>query len=248
MKLETKNKQWKVGALCGVVLASGTMAAWAMSSGITLKMNGKVASGDVRTIEGKTYVPIGDVARALGMVVVKKGGDWEIKKAGGTYQVGDLSGKIGDVLYDGKWRFQVLGVEKPDSFKMRTDSYPYDSYSVSTYDRDSRTMRPKDGYNLIIIKVRVTNTQKVPQTLWTAISDKALRTALTNTDGESFPPLAYDYEGAPTVTKAMLPGSSMTFPIIFGIRNDAVLKDLVFTLKNNDSFAKGSDARVSLTQ
>lgn len=238
---------WKNGAFCALVVCGGAVA-FAANSGVRLIVNGKPASSDVRTIDGKTYVPLADVAKSLGMVAVKNGGAWEMKKAGGTYQVGDLSGKVGDVLYDGKWRFQVLEVSTPDSFKMRTDSYPYDSYSVSTYDRDTRTMAPKDGYKMVVIKVRVTNTLKVPQTMWTAISDKTMRTALTNADGESSPPLAYDYEGAPTLTKPMLPGAALTFPIIFAIRNDAVLKDLVFTLKNNDFSNKGNDARVSLTK
>ncbi len=235
----------KSGALCALVM-SGAFAAFAANGGMRLIMNGKTASYDVRTIGGKTYIPIGDVAKALGMSVVKNGQSWEIKKAGGTFQVGDLDGKIGDVLYDGKWRFQVLDITMPEWFKMRTDASPYDHWSVSNYDTPTRTFTPKDGYKLVVVKVRVTNTLKVPQTMWTAISDKALRTALTDTDGESFPPIDYDYEGGPTVTKAMLPGSNMTFPIIFSLRNDAVLKDLIFTLKNNDSFAKGNDARVLL--
>lgn len=246
MKIKSK-KMWETGALCAVVLTSGALAAWAANSGVRLTMNGKTASSDVRTIGGKTYVPIADVAKSLGMVVVKRGNGWEIKKAGGTYQVGDLSGKIGDVLYDGKWRFQVISMQTPEMFQMRTDASPYDHYSVSTYDTDTRTFRPKDGYKLVVFKIRVTNTAKVPQTLWTAISDKALRTALTDTEGESHPPLDHDYEGGPTVTKPLLPGSSLTFSTIFGVREETVLKDLVFTLKNNDYSNKGNDARVSLT-
>jgi hypothetical protein len=230
-------------------LATGALAlslAACASAAPKLTMNGKVASTKVRTINGAGYVSIADMAKALGMVVVKKGDGYEIKKPGGTYQVQDLTGKMGDVLFDGKWRFQVLSVETPESFKMRTESSPYDHYSVSTYDTETRTFRPKESYKLIVIKVRITNAQKVPQTMWTAISDKTMRTALTDSDGQSYPPLDYDYEGGPTVTKPLLPGASMTFPIIFGVREETVLKDLVYTLKNNESFAKGNDARVSL--
>jgi hypothetical protein len=45
-----------------------------------------------------------------------------------------------------------------------------------------------------------------------------------------------------------VPGASLTFPVLFGAPEDTELKDLIFTLKNNDFFEKGSDARVSLTQ
>ena len=247
--MNAKLKRWKLGVLCATVLASGTLAAWAMSSGITLKINGKVASGDVRTIEGKTYVPVGDVARALGMVVVKsRSGDYEIKKAGGTYQVQDLSGQLGDVLFDGKWRLQVLSMTSPESFQMRTDAQPYGSDNSATYNQKTRVIRPINKYKLVVLKVRVTNGQKTTQTLWTAINDRNTRTALTDDNGQSHAPIDYDYEGAPNVTKPMIPGASMTFPIIFSVPANANPKDFVMTLKNNDSFARGNDARVALPQ
>ena len=244
LKLNTKH----TAILVGAILTSGALAAWAANSGVRLTMNGKTASSDVRTMGGKTYVPLADVAKSLGMKVVKRGNGWEIKKAGGTYQVGDLRGKIGDVLYDGKWRFQVISMQTPEMFQMRTDSQPYSNTSVSIYDTEKRTLRPKDSYKLVVFKIRVTNTAKVPQTLWTSISDTTMRTALTDMEGESHPPLVHDYEGGPTVTKPLLPGSSLTFSTIFGVREETVLKDLVFTLKNNDYSNKGNDARVSLAQ
>lgn len=243
-----KTKPWKTGAFCGALLCGGAVAAWAMSSGITLKMNGKVASGDVRTINGKTYVPLADVARALNMKIVKSGGGWEIKKAGGTYQVQDLSGNIGDVLFDGKWRLQVLSVQSPETFSMRTEAQPYGYDSSATYNMKTRVLRPQNGYKLVVINVRITNGQKITQSLWTSISDKRMRTALTDFNGGSHPPIDYDYDGGPTVTQPMLPGARMTFPIIFSVPQNVVASNFVMTLKNNDSFAKGNDARVSLAE
>ena len=248
MKIMPKmKKSWKSGALCVVVLGGGAAAAWAMSSGVTLKMNGRVASSDVRTMGGKTYVPLADVAKSLGMVVVKRGNGWEIRRAGGTYQVGKLSGKIGDVLFDGKWRLQVLSVASPAVFSMQTDSDPYNNSDVSIYDRTTRTLRPKTGYKLVVIQVRVTNGQKTRQTLWTSISDDKMNTALTDFDGQSHPPLVYDYEGGNNVTKPLLPGANFSFPVIFSVRENVRLKDLIWTLKNNESFVRGTDVRVSLT-
>jgi len=211
-----------------------------------LILNGKVASTNVKTVNGQPVVPLSDLAKAMGMVVVKSNGRYEIKKAGGTYQVQDLSGKVGDVLFDGKWRFQVLSVATPESFTMSTDAQPYKEYSVSSF--TNGVFKPNAGYKLVVIKCRITNGQKTKQTLWTAISDQGMNTALTDSSGSSFPPLAYDYEGGPNVTKPLLPGASLTFPIIFGVRQDTRLKDLVFTLKNNETFTKGTDVRVSLSK
>ncbi len=247
--MTTQKKKLKMfkGSALGLALIGGAVAI-AASSNAQLMMNGRVASSDVRVINGKTYVPVADVARALGMVVVRNGNGYEIKKAGGTYQVQDLSGKVGDVLFDGKWRLQVLSVATPDSFQMRTDAQPYGYDNSATYNGSIRFIRPRNGYKLVVLKVHVTNGQKTTQTLWTSISDKTMRTALADADGQSHAPIDYDYEGAPNVTQPMLPGASMTFPIIFSVPQDTVLKDFVMTLKNNDSFARGNDARVSLTQ
>lgn len=245
-------RQLRAGVLtvAGLGLWAVTMSVpvGAAPSGKKLTLNGKVASNNVQTMNGQAFVSLADLAKTLGMVMVKNAdGSYEIKQAGGTFQAGDLYGKIGDVLFDGKWRLQVLSVQTPESFPMSTAAQPYGYDNVATYDAKTRLITPQAGSKLVVIKVRVTNGQKTPQTLWTAISDKTMRTALTDTAGGSHPPIDYDYAGAPTVTLPLLPGAAMTFPIIFSVPQDTVLKDLVMTLKNNDSFAKGNDARIALT-
>ena len=64
-------------------------------------------------IDGQAYVRVSDVAKALGMTVVARADGFELRKAGGANQVeGTVTGKVGDTLFDGNWRFQVLKVEK----------------------------------------------------------------------------------------------------------------------------------------
>ncbi|HEX8237583.1 MAG TPA: hypothetical protein VF600_16620 [Abditibacteriaceae bacterium] len=99
-----RNKQAVKALALTVALGTSGTVAWAATSS-KLVTNGKVASTSVRVIDGKAYVPLSDVATSLGMAVVKNGGDYEIKKAGGANQVGNMNGKVGDVLFDGKWRF-----------------------------------------------------------------------------------------------------------------------------------------------
>lgn len=241
-----------VGMLTVGMLGLGAVTlgvpAGAARAGKNLTWNGKIASHNVQVMNGQAVVPLADLAKALGMVIVKnRDGSYEIKKAGGTFQAGDLSGKIGDVLFDGQWRLQVLSVQTPETFQMRTEAQPYNDDNVATYDQKTRMIRPLAGYKLVVIQVRVTNGQKTTQTLWTAIGDKAMRTALTDTAGASHPPIDYDYEGAPNVTPPFLPGAMMAFPMIFSVPQATVLKDLVVTLKNNDTFARGNDARIALT-
>jgi hypothetical protein len=148
--------------LCGfaalaLALALNASPAWA---GDTLIINGKTASTDVRIIGGSAYVKLADVAKALGMVVTKRAdGTYEIAKAGGTNQVqGAVQGKVGDVLFDGRWRFQVLGVQMPDSYTMNTPSAEPTSYPADTllFDRTTHVVRAKPGYKLVIVPCRMT--------------------------------------------------------------------------------------------
>ncbi|MDQ3813268.1 MAG: copper amine oxidase N-terminal domain-containing protein [Armatimonadota bacterium] len=237
----------RLALLClAVAGVTGTLAA---AIGSKLILNGKVASTDVRVINGKAYVPVADVAKALGMVVVKRSDGYEIKKPGGANPIkGVMQGKVGDVLFDGKWRFQVLKVEMPESYTIKSGSEPSSNlYASSEWNRDTRTLTPKPNFKLVVLQCRVTNGQNSKQTLWTAPSDDKLRTSITDMNGGSYPPMAYDYPGGPNQTQPLVPGAIITFPVVFGVPADARLKDLIFTLKNNDYFEKGNDVRVSLT-
>ena len=63
-------------------------------------------------------------------------------------------------------------------------------------------------------------------------------------------PAGYDLEGAPTQSKSLLPGAGTSVPILFSVPEATQVKDLVFTLRDNDfssDKAKVSDVRVSLT-
>ncbi len=228
------------------VLAAATPAL----AGQKLVLNGKTASTNVRVINGTAYVSLADVARALGMIVVKRGDGYEITKPGGANQVGgNLQGKIGDVLFDGQWRFQVLSVQTPDAYLVKTPGVQGIFRGISSIqnDENTRLVRAAPGFKLVVIQCRMANGQKTPQTFWMAQS--GVRNALTDTQGESYAPFGYDLEGAPTQSKTLLPGAGTSFPILFSVPDATSLKDLVFTLRNNDFSAnkpRVSDVRVSL--
>ena len=243
-------KQWKsnrvAGAAVGATLALGA-ASWA-AGGSRLVMNGKTASTDVRLINGAAYVRVADVAKALGMVAVKSAGGYEIKKPGGASQVGNLSGKVGDVLFDGQWRFQVLEVKAMDSYSIKSPGVMPASGAdeLLHWNRDTNVISAVPNYRLILFRCRVTNGQKTKETLWTAPTDKDVHTALADTEGGSHVPAAYDYLGAATQTKPMLPGQVLTFPLLFSVPRETQLKDLIFTLRSNSAGSRSNDVRVSL--
>jgi hypothetical protein len=117
---------------------------------------------------------------------------------------------------------------------------------LTSLNRTTHALSPKAGYKLAVLQCRVTNGQNSRQTLWTAINDQLMHTALADTQGASHVPVAYDYEGGPNQTHPLLPGAMITFPVVFSVPQDTVLKDLVFTLRANGDDTH-NDVRVSLT-
>ena len=242
-------KMYKRAAWCGVMglLIGGAATVWAAGTGVKLIFNGKVASTNVKTMDGKAYVPLTDVAKSLDMVVVKVPGGYEIKKAGGATPISGLKGKIGDVLFDGKWRFQVISAGPVESYTMKHDSeIDYAIYNpVAELNNDTMTFTPKGARELIAVKCRVTNGRNDTHSLWVYNNDT--RTALADTEGESHPPIAYDMDQSePFNSKKLLPGAKTDFTVLFSVPEGTQLKDLVFTLKTIDNNDKGNDVRVSL--
>jgi hypothetical protein len=233
-------------AAASIVLASSASAG---VLGDTLIVNGKRANVDTRVIAGSVYVKLSDVARALDMVVTKRGsGQYELVRPGGANQIGTLAGGIGDTLFDGKWRFTVVSVETADTYTMKSDSEPYGAHGQYEWNRTTHLLRPSRGYELVVIQCRVKNGVAEKRTLWTAISDERIRTSLTDLDANSYAPIGYDFAGAPIQTEWILPGAQIGFPVLFSVPQGAKLKDLVFTLKNNQGDQKGVDVRVSLSK
>jgi hypothetical protein len=215
----------------------------------TVVVNGKSVPADVRVISGSAYVRLADIAKALGMTVVKRpDGKYELTVAGGANQLNGVAhGKVGDVLFDGKWRFQVVSVQTPDTYTMKSGAELYDAVGLTTFDRPNRVVKPRSDNTLVVLQCRVSNGVNAKRTLWTAISDDRIHTAITDADGSSHPPVGYDFEGGPTQTQWLVPGASLNFAVLFSVPKNTQLKDLIFTLKNNQGDEKGNDVRVALS-
>jgi hypothetical protein len=215
-------------AVVGVGVASAALA----QAGSRLILNGKLASTNVRLINGQPYVPLADIARATGQTLVKRSNGYEIVAAGGANQVEGLRGKVGDVLFDGKWRFRVTDVQRgARSYTIRREGGV--DFGVAgdrvSLDADGKTFQAKPGYELVLVHARVTNGQKMPQAFGSAYGTN---TALTDRQGTSYRPIGWDQEGGQITTKQLLPGAGQDLTAMFVIPEKTALKDLVFTLTN----------------
>lgn len=203
-------------------LALGTIAlaglVYAAQTGMTLRINGQVASTDVRVINGRAYAPIADIAKALGQSVAKSGNGYELAAAGGSNEIGGYKGKQGDVVFTGKWRFQVLDWKRTQSYKPTLSK------------RDTDEVRAGSGQELIVVNCRIKNGLKAKDELVFA-NYEGMNTALTAQDEANYQPKRYDVnesEGAPDGT-VFLPGGAINFRIVFEVPTGTTPKDLVFT-------------------
>ena len=227
-------------------------AAGALGPGaLTLIVSGKAASSDVRIIEGRPYVPLADMAKAMhGTVTKHKGGGYEITLgnveptapdagavAGGANEVHGTRGKISQVLFNGKWRFSVLSVDHTAS---------YDSQFLA----DKRTFTPGgDTEELVIVRCRLKNGQHDTNVAMLSPIHPH-HTALTDNQGQSYAPVDFDKRGGHTDEgPTMLPGSQTEFAIVFSVPKGTVLKDLVFSVQNVEEAPDGgTDNRITPTQ
>lgn len=229
--------------------ALGTAAGALGQATLRLIIAGKTASTDIRIINGRPYVPLADMAKAMNGAAVKhKGGGYEIALnnvdsttpkanpiAGGANEVRGTRGKIGQALFTGKWRFSVLSIDRAAS---------YDSQFLP----EKRTFIPNgDAEELVIVRCRMKNGQNATQSpMLSPIHPH--HTALTNNHEESFAPIDYDKRGGHTDEgPTMLPGSQTEFAILFSVPKGTALKDLVFSAENvEESPDSSTDVRISL--
>lgn len=172
------------------------------------------------------------------------------KPAGGANQVkGVTEGKVGDMLFDGHWRFQVKKVDPAAATYVLTVPTAEEDYAkyhdLADYDDASHTFTAKDGNTLIAVECYAKNAQnKVEQLDW--YSDQQ-NTALTDNQSNSYTPIAIDMKSSGIwVTKNMLQGSAEALTLVFAVPTGTTPQDLVVTLKNWEDH-KGKDVRIHLT-
>lgn len=242
----------KSGVWAALVLTAGLATAALAQTGMRLIVDGRTASSDVRIIGGRPFVPLADMARAMGGTAVRNGGTYRIVTgstdtttptttpdvAGGASEVRGTRGKVGQMLFTGKWRFMVVSVARAAAYD-------------SQYLPDKQNFTPTgDTEELVVIKCRLKNGQTSTQTaMLSAVHPHNI--ALTDDQGSSYAPRDFDKRGGSTDEgPKMLPGAQTDFAVLFSVPKGTVLKDLVFSLQTayDDYPDGGTDVRISLAQ
>jgi hypothetical protein len=206
----------------------------------SLIINGQVATTDVRTINGRTYAPLADIAKALNMTLVNQPGSIAMVPAGGANQVSGLRGKIGDTLFTGKWKLMPLSLQQVDTY-------------TTKYEGDQETYKPRnDGETLYVLTCRIKNAQTSPMEM--VFTQRSCgNTALADDQEHSFGPFGFDAhnETGPYGGPKMLPGSAAEFAVIFSAPKGTVPKDVILSVISGDDLlhtGKGTDFRISVKQ
>lgn len=222
-----------------ILAACAVTAVWAQSV-LTLQYKGDVVSKGVRMVDGVPYVPLSDVAHILGGTAAKTAGGYQIAMpaapaaAGGANQVNGLAGKIGDTLFTGKWRFQVTGVTRAPQFQTQ-------------YEPTTETVAAQGGNDEVVnVACYVKNGVAQPRQLGLR-TGSTYDTALTDDQGQSYPPIHFDFAGGSGYGPTMLPGAAVHFNVYFEVPKGTNLKDLVFSLWSYED-TKVANVRVSLAQ
>ncbi|HVT02919.1 MAG TPA: protein kinase [Thermoanaerobaculia bacterium] len=143
--------------------------------------------------------------------------------------VGNLRGRVGDELSDGKWRFLLLDVNQVKSYTMKRTTVIDIAAYHNNAEFKNNTFAPRPGNTLFVFNCRVINAMKENQSL----SHYATNTAVVTDQGESYPQSAIDIGGTVYQSQALVPGSKLEFAVLFVVPQGTKLKELVFTLSTD---------------
>lgn len=229
-------------SVAAIVVTLGGMGVALAQQSLQIYVQGKATSVPVRVINGVTYVPLSDIARAYGDQVVKRPDGLALVPAGGANQVGGREGKIGEDLFTGQFKFQVREMQIMDTYDTRFESRKH-------------TIKPGDNETLVILNCRIKNGTTQDQELaFAASQDYGIRKiALTDNDEHSYKP--FNFEGGTNygfdvradetapIGAHILPGAALDFALIFNVPKGTKPKDLVFgMLKYKDRAEKDDRA------
>jgi hypothetical protein len=225
----------KRSLLCLAFGATAVAAtAWVHQSS-NLYIGGSLASSGVFMHNGVACVPIRDVATALKLTVQKSGRGLELTDAGGANQASGIAGKIGETLWNGYTRFEVVKL-------IRGKAY------TNQFSGDNQKITPNvDADDLVVLVCRIKNGLKNGIT----VEYPGGETALTDTDGHSYPPRLGMSADIASRGVDLLPGAAMDFALTFDVPSSCEIGDVVYQESLAGSGTNGSEKkkfRVSLKQ
>ncbi len=246
-KTKTVSLPVAVAVAVGTSLFGAAVGAMAQNKArLTILQN--TVPTDARKIGGRVYVPIADVAKAMGWKLTVAGSDLRLQPAAAVVKNGGntstteypLSGAAGEEIGNGPYRFKVTHVAE-----------------VSEYDRKytngiaiGGSIKAGENEKLVIVDCTLTNASTERQEFCFSRDRYAENTMLLDKAGESLPPFSIDVaadELNPPGAFA-LAGANVRFSLVFRVPQSWESKAVVYTIVRyrERGLKKGVDARVNL--
>ncbi len=197
-----------VGTGVAIVLACGV---WAGMSAGTLSIGGASVTTNFISQNGRVYVPLADVAKALNMSIAQSGSGYSLSPAGGANQVNGLSGKVGQVLNCGYATLQVVNVSIGDHY-----DYQFSSGSIKA---------DNDKEQIVAIHLRVKNASQTMMRIGYGGTDNS---ALVDGNEHSYQSMSGPGHKDLPDGNELLPGSAKDFALLYSVPTTEVPKQLVY--------------------
>lgn len=207
-------------------------------------------STDARKIGGRVYVPVADVAKAMGWKLTVTGSAITLQpptrlvRNGGNTSAPEypMSGAAGEEFGNASYRFKVTNVAEVSQYKRK--------YTNGIAVGGDVTSDANANEKLVVVDCTLTNATANREEFCFSRDRYAENTVLLDKNGESLPPAAIDVaadELNPPGAFA-LAGANVRFALVFRVPQAWEPKALVYTIVKyrERGLKKGTDVRVNL--
>lgn len=235
-----------IGALAATLAAGIGIGAVVAQTNAKLTVMRNTVPTDARRIGNKIYVPVADVAKAMGWKLAVSGNRISLQPpsvvaaGGNTSLVEAQSGAVGEEIRTALNRFQVRKV---------TETNKYDRKYLNGIG-SATGLVAAPGEKLVVLDCVLTNATGQREEYCFSRDRYAGNTALLSDTGASLQPAAIDVAADELVPPGAfaLAGANIPLALVFRVPQDWQSKALVYTIvryRDRDA-KKGTDVRVNL--
>jgi hypothetical protein len=212
--------------------------------------DGETMSTDVVMMRGRAYVPLADVARAMGRRAVKSGNVYTLVSdparlpESATARAAEIArpstassrNAMNTDIARAGWVLRLLSADVAPTY-------------VRQFGADTEPIAvQRKGDHLVVARFRLTNASNFTKDVYFDRS-YAANTAIIDDESHGYPPVTYDSRNSEYSSSRMLPGTVHEFALVFSVPADTRLSELVYSVASSGqtSTDKPTDFRVALS-
>ena len=229
--------------VAGIALALGIVSGAAAQNRFELIVYKNTITTDARRIGGKLYVPIADVAHAMGWRLAVKGTRITLQPPIPQTASGGAAmpeGAVNAEIAAGNYKFRANGVVEAAHYDRK---YANGMSGAGAADAGA-------GEKLVVLDCTLTNASAAKEAFCFSRDTFAENTALLDATGTGAQPFLIDVPAdvVNPIGASAMPGANVRFALVFKVPAATQAKALVFTIVRYPQYGmkKGTDVRVNL--